>query len=198
MNQARILKIVLLILGLVIIAVTGYAAWEINKLSVEKESKSIEPTEYPSPSDCKVYRNENYGFEMCFPTGWGDLKGDEYLFQTDPLWYEVHFSTNFGALYITINDHENSEFAQEAVKRIIATSELNPRLIKIGGYDGVEFISRDGKRINAWFNVGRELYTIDIIFSDINLRQTPNDEKAKSLFDQVFNSFRFIKTNQPQ
>ncbi|MFH1648470.1 MAG: PsbP-related protein [Patescibacteria group bacterium] len=83
MTKQNFLKIFIIFFGAVMISATGYTAWKINK-DIERvtletsspnrvESQNKEPETIESEvntSDWKVYKNEEYGFEVRYPKDW--------------------------------------------------------------------------------------------------------------------------------
>jgi hypothetical protein len=77
MTKGKILKILLIILGVIMISAVGYGIWKINKES-EKITKGTPEsiiskkgeTEEIDTSDWKIYQNEKYGFEFKYPPDW--------------------------------------------------------------------------------------------------------------------------------
>jgi len=195
--------LIIVILALIVIGETFYLVREEEKIS---EIKFPEKVVKDETLNWKTYRNEEYGFEIKYPTNWsvkkeglGSVVSEFVTKQIEPLAQIKFVSSEDPAKTVSIIISNNSKgYSLEAWIRIYQeTSPVGPSFL--GQVD--EFTIDENKGIKGWFGCcmtykqtvfltkGNKTYQIEGGIRDLKTG-TYNYEEV---FNQMLSTFRFLE-----
>lgn len=212
MTKTQLFKVLLIILGLAMISVTGYAVWKINKdinkanseinwflvkqktqkenglpekETPTKETEALEPR--ADTSDWNTYRNEEYGFEVRYPINW------KYRLQN----LEYNFNSKNQTLLTVFFEKEDCSCIWVNVYDILNAPKGVPigtkrETIIVDGITGDKYVRRQGLDIGG----------LDIVISvnlshngkvfQITYGRNSNEKSSEEVFNQMLKGFRFF------
>jgi len=208
MNKKITIPLVILIILLVIVAIVGISLWLCSK-----EDKT---------ADQKIYRNEEYGFEIKYPKEWHyyEYQGEKIISTLSEIKYVKYYGTieveklgeSYGLIYITFPNYSQEELFEGRKK--VTESLKNPVSGSASPYRIEEFIAEDiiikGIKGSKIYYSGISFYrfkdgeeSIDIIYFLPNRKKTgtiefegsfrgKNAKEYANKFDRMLSTFSFI------
>lgn len=215
----RFLVLTLSLLTLILLASTGYLAYQNMQLKkqIAQPSASPSPTSTPDPTaNWKTYTNHEYGYSVEYPSDW---KVSEAKPPNTPDWpydilqenqlHEVKFleekiDTWPGSFVILVNKNpenfDTKSWASNYFVPLISDPTVNlaePQgEISINNHTAYKFsvFEFDGYRTEIGLVKNGNIYMFT--FTD----DTPNDpnlEEHKEIYNQILSTFKFLETPSP-
>lgn len=213
------LKYILIVIVLAVIVGGGilgyYYSWikelEIKLSEIELRLSEAKPSE-DGTANWKIYRNDKYGYELKYPSGWnGNFKDDQF----------ISFQSEDYTLQITIQHLPVSE-KETSIKELLAetgyigervgsdTTTLNQKEIEVNGLTVIqrESLNKNWRfsMINAYLKQNNILFTVRLMSFDTGilgmytesseLENIKITDETRKLFSQIISTFRFIDVDE--
>jgi len=185
-------KYILMVLVLVVIVAGGILAWQYFKpevkitqpeikitqkaaTSAKKEIKESEEKLKDETADWKIYRNEEYGFEIKYPENYKVNKDSRSIIITFPSQTEIEIK---------------KKITNKSLTEWVASGHLQWQQISINNIEGIKAkIKKNGygRLKDAVMLAGDKA-----IFSITLLSEKSITENERKTFDQIVSTFRFL------
>jgi hypothetical protein len=155
MSKGKILKTLLIILGVIMISAVGFGIWKINK-EIEKITKGTSESVIPKKvktgeidtSDWKTYRNEQFGFEVKYPPNYeilGDILTQSQFHKSDPEMDRLNQGLPKGlpiylCLFISMESFEHIKYEggdPEPTIKLLENAKVGEEKISKGVFDAL-------------------------------------------------------------
>jgi len=163
---------------------------------VIEETKTPEEKVVDETANWKTYKNEDYGYELRYPTDWNITveAPDYYCLSKDSCVggaeriYSIS-SIRFGGLRIIVLNNPSMLSTQAWINKYINTKTASSVTeTEIGGEKGIRIIFTNGAINNVSYVVkGPVVYSISMSYSG------PGEENLKKILDQILSTIRFVE-----